>query len=116
MAALRDTNILSADIQNAYLNTPVVRDKLYTIAGKEFEAGSHRVGFLVVEEQQEIIWDILASNLQEMGYESTKADPDLWMMPDSTKADGTEVILPLRDLLPQQQCGRDYGETSELHG
>ena len=33
--------------------------------------------------------DFLANNLREMGYVSTKADPDLWMMPD-VKADGTE--------------------------
>jgi hypothetical protein len=32
--------------------------------------------------------DFLANNLREMGYESTKADPDLWLMPD-TKKDGT---------------------------
>ena len=35
MAALNDLEILSADIQNAYLNAPV-REKLYTVAGKEF--------------------------------------------------------------------------------
>ena len=28
-------DVLSADIQNAYLNAPV-REKLYTVAGKEF--------------------------------------------------------------------------------
>ena len=35
LAALNDLNILSADIQNAYLSAPV-KEKLYTIAGKEF--------------------------------------------------------------------------------
>ena len=35
LAALNDIEILSADIQNAYLNAPV-REKLNTSAGKEF--------------------------------------------------------------------------------
>jgi hypothetical protein len=35
LAALNELDILSAHIQNAYLNAPV-REKLYTIAGKEF--------------------------------------------------------------------------------
>ncbi len=33
--------------------------------------------------------DYLAKNLREMGYESSKADPDFWMRPD-VKSDGTE--------------------------
>ena len=35
LAALNDIYILPADTQNAYLSTPV-KEKLYTIAGKEF--------------------------------------------------------------------------------
>ena len=35
LAALNDLDILLADIQNAYHSAPV-REKLYTIAGKEF--------------------------------------------------------------------------------
>ena len=35
LAALNDLNILLADIQNAYLSASV-KEKLYTIAGKEF--------------------------------------------------------------------------------
>ena len=35
LAALNDIYILPADTQNAYLSAPV-REKLYTIAGKEF--------------------------------------------------------------------------------
>jgi hypothetical protein len=41
VAALNDLDILSADIQNAYLNTPT-KEKIYTIAGPEF--GADNVG------------------------------------------------------------------------
>jgi hypothetical protein len=35
LAALNDSDILSADIQNAYLSAPA-KENLYTIAGREF--------------------------------------------------------------------------------
>jgi hypothetical protein len=35
-AALNDLDILSADVQNAYLNAPM-KEKLYTTTGLEFE-------------------------------------------------------------------------------
>ena len=95
MAALHDTDILSADIQNAYLSAPV-KEKLYTIAGKElFGPKNEGRPVMIVRvpyglrSSGKLFWDYLASNPREMGYESTKADPDLWMMPD-TKTDGTE--------------------------
>jgi Reverse transcriptase (RNA-dependent DNA polymerase) len=94
MAALHDTDVLSADIQNAYLNAPV-KEKLYTIAGKEFGPKNAGRPVMIVRalyglrSSGKSFRDFLASNLREMGYESTKADPDLWMMPD-TKADSTE--------------------------
>jgi hypothetical protein len=94
MAALHDTDVLSADIQNAYLNAPV-KEKLYTIAGKEFGPKNEGRPVMIVralyglKSSGKSFRDFLANNLREMGYVSTKADPDLWMMPD-VKADGTE--------------------------
>ena len=94
LAALNDTEILSADIQNAYLNAPV-REKLYTIAGKEFGPKFEGRPVLIVRalyglrSSGKAFRDYLATNLREMGYVSSKADPDLWMRPD-TKTDGTE--------------------------
>ena len=94
LAALHDTDILSADIQNAYINAPV-KEKLYTIAGKEFGPKFEGRPALIVRalyglrSSGKSFRDFLASNLREMGYVSSKADPDLWMMPDS-KVDGTE--------------------------
>ena len=48
VAALNNLNILSADVQNAYLNAPT-KERVYTIAGLEF--GSENVGKRVL-----IIW------------------------------------------------------------
>ena len=41
LAALTDLNVLSADVQGAYLNAPT-KEKVYTIAGLEF--GADKVG------------------------------------------------------------------------
>ena len=106
LAALHDTNILSADIQNAYLNAPV-KERIYTIAGKEFGPKFEGRPVLIVRalyglrSSGKAFRDYLANNLREMGYSSSKADPDLWMKAD-TKTDGTEyyhyVICYVDDL------------------
>ena len=94
LAALNDLNILSADIQNAYLSAPV-KEKLYTIAGKEF--GPMMAGQPVLKVRAlyglrrsgKSFRDHLAMHLREMGFVSSRADPDFWMKPAS-KPDGTE--------------------------
>jgi hypothetical protein len=93
LAALQGTDILSADIQNAYLNAPV-KEKIYTIAGKEFGPKFEGKTVLIVRalyglrSSGKAFRDYLANNLREMGYNSSKADPDLWMKAD-VEADGT---------------------------
>ena len=47
-AALNDLDVLSADVQGAYLNAPT-KEKVYTIAGLEF--GANNVGHPVL-----IVW------------------------------------------------------------
>jgi len=47
LAVLNYLNILSANIQNAYLNAPV-REHLYTIAGKEFGSANEGRPVLIV--------------------------------------------------------------------
>jgi hypothetical protein len=72
-----------------------VKEKIYTIAGKEFGPKNEGRPALIVRalyglrSSGKAFRDYLARNLREMGYTSSKADPDLWMMPD-TKSDGTE--------------------------
>jgi len=86
LAALNDLNILSADVQGAYLNAPT-KEKVYTIAGLEF--GADKVGrpVLIVRalyglKSSGARWrDHMASTLREGGFTSCKADPDVWMRP-----------------------------------
>ena len=76
--------ILSADISGAYLNAPCAK-KVYTLAGKEF--GPDKEGWPVVIKRALYglrssgkAWrDHMASMLQDGGYTSCKADPDVWM-------------------------------------
>ena len=94
LAALNDLNILSADIQNAYLSAPV-KEKLYTIAGKEFGPMMAGRPVLIVRalyglrSSGKSFRDHLAMHLREMGFVGSRADPDFWMKPAS-KPDGTE--------------------------
>jgi hypothetical protein len=96
LAALNNLDILSADIQNAYLNAPV-REKLYTVAGKEFNPKFEGRPVLIVRalyglrSSGKAFRDFLASALREMSYVSSNADQDIWMKPD-TKSDGTEYF------------------------
>ena len=62
--------------------------------------------------------DFIANNLREMGNVSTKADPDLWMMPD-VKTDGTDyyryVICYVDDVVAvtMEQLQRFMDELSQ---
>jgi len=82
VAALINLDILVADVQNAYLNAPT-KEKVWTKAGLEFGALN------VLGQPLKIVqalyglnsrWrDHMAAILCNGGYESCKADPDVWM-------------------------------------
>jgi hypothetical protein len=91
VAALNDLNILACDIQNAYL-TADCREKIYIIAGPEFgsEAGSIMLvkkALYGLKSSGAAFRAHLAETLYDLGYTSTKADPDVWIRP-ATKPDG----------------------------
>jgi hypothetical protein len=93
LAALNDLNILAADVQNAYLNAPTT-EKVYTTAGEEFGADKKGRPVIIVRalyglKSSGARWrDHMANTLRDGGYQSCKADPDVWMKP-GTKKDGT---------------------------
>ena len=99
IAALYDLNILSADVQNAYLNAPT-KERVYTIAGLEF--GSENVGkrVLIVRalyglRSSGACWrDHMASTLRGMDFVGSKADPNVWIRP-AVKINGeaTNMLL-----------------------
>jgi hypothetical protein len=87
-AALNDLDILSADVQNAYLNAPT-KEKLYTTAGLEFVSNNVKHPVLIVcavygLRSSGARWrEHMASTLQDGGcYVSCrKANPDVWLRP-----------------------------------
>jgi len=106
-AALNSLDVCACDIQNAYLQSPS-SEKHYIICGPEF--GLENVG-----KRAKIIralyggksagadyWHHVRSAMEEMGFISCKADPDVWFRP-STKEDGTNyyqyVLLYTDDIL-----------------
>ena len=91
LAALNDLNILSGDIENAYLTAPC-RENCWTMAGKEF--GSDQGKPLIIlkalyglKSSGAAFRAFLAETLDDMGFKSSHADPDVWMRP-AVKHDG----------------------------
>ena len=89
LAALNDLEVLSADVQNAYLNAPT-KEKVYLIAGKEFGSNAGRPALIVRAlyglKSSGARWrDHMSATLREASYVSCKADPDVWMRPACKK-------------------------------
>jgi Reverse transcriptase (RNA-dependent DNA polymerase) len=104
LAALNGLEILSGDIQNAYLTSPC-NEKIYTILGPEF---GHRKGTksLVVRALYGLksagasFRNHLAKCLSHLGYESSRGDPDVWFRPAEkpvTKEEYYEYLLVYTD-------------------
>jgi len=95
IAALNDLDILSADVQNAYLCAPTT-ENIHTTAGLEF--GSENVGRLLkivralygLRSSGKCWHDHLAQVLRDLGFESSKGDPDVWMR-KANKPDGQPI-------------------------
>jgi hypothetical protein len=93
IAALNGVDIMSCDLQNAYLNAEC-REKIWFEGG--IECGEDRGKILVVVralyglKSAGASWrSALAQLLQDLGYESSKADPDVWLR-KAVKPDGLE--------------------------
>ena len=93
IAALNDLEILSADIQNAYLHAKC-REKIWTRAGPEFGSDEGSVMIIAralygLKSSGAAFRSLLANRLYEIGYKPTKGDPDVWIRP-AVKGDGYE--------------------------
>jgi hypothetical protein len=106
IAALNDLEILSADIQNAYLNAPT-KERIYRIVGPEFGQGKEGRPVMIVRalyglRSSGARWhDHLAATLREAGFKACKADADVWMRP-AVKVDGSkyyEYVLCIDGIL-----------------
>jgi hypothetical protein len=88
---LNDLNILSSDIQNAYLAANC-REQIYTVAGPKF--GSKAGSIMLVKKALYGLKSSgaafraqLAETLYNLSYTPKKTDPDVWIRP-ATKPDG----------------------------
>ena len=106
-ASLNSLPICGCDIQNAYLQAPS-SEKHYIICGPEF--GLENIGRKAIivralyggKSAGADYWRHVRQAMNEMGFESCKADPDVWLRP-GTRHDGTTywqyVLLYTDDIL-----------------
>ena len=85
VAALNGLNIMACDIQNAYLMADC-REKIWTIARPEFrsEKGTPMVickALYGLKSSGAAFRAHLAETLYDIGFTSSKADPDVWLRP-----------------------------------
>ena len=86
VAALNDIDVLSSDIQNAYLTAPC-QERVYTTAGPEFGPADCGKTMLIVralyglKSSGAAFRSFLADHLWDIGYRPSRADSDVWMRP-----------------------------------
>jgi hypothetical protein len=107
LAALNDLDLLAADVGNAYINADA-REKVYFIAGDEFGIMNKGKKVVIVKalyglKSSGAAWRAhLAEVLNDSGYTSSLADPDVWYQAE-TKVDGFEyyayVLIYVDDIL-----------------
>ena len=106
IAALNDLDILSGDIENAYLTAPC-REKVWTRGGLEF--GNDYGNIFIIERalyglksSGAAFRAYLAERLDEIGFKSSIADPDVWLRP-ACKPDGERyyeyILVYVDDIL-----------------
>ena len=91
VAALNGLDILTADIENAYLTAPC-REKCWLRAGPEFGSDEGRVMIVTralygLKSSGAAFRAFLATRLDEIGFVPSEADPDVWMR-RAVKPDG----------------------------
>jgi hypothetical protein len=85
VAVLNGLDVVTADIQNAYLHAPC-REKIWVKAGPEFgtDAGSIMIGVRALyglKSSGAAFRAMLAEGLHEIGYKPTQGEPDVWLRP-----------------------------------
>ncbi|KAG7370183.1 reverse transcriptase RNA-dependent DNA polymerase [Nitzschia inconspicua] len=107
MAALHDLDVKAADVQNAYLTAPTT-EKIWTICGPEFGPDEGKKAIIVralygLKGSGASYRNHISNCMRHLGYESCKADPDLWMKPRTRLDDGFEyysyVLIYVDDIL-----------------
>ena len=100
VAALNELEVLSGDVQNAYLTAPN-REKVWIRAGKEFgtvPGCEYLVGKIMMitralyglKSAGASFRAFMAEKLDDMGFKPSMGDPDVWMHP-AAKPDGEQL-------------------------
>eukprot|EP00957_Ditylum_brightwellii_P066260 5029095-Ditylum_brightwellii.AAC.1 len=100
MAAKYGLGIISGDIRNAFCTTPCA-EKIWSVAGEQF--GEKKRAIVVLKQAlyglktaSASFHKFLGDFLQEMGFEPTRADQDLWIK-KSEHYEGYDYIAPHMD-------------------
>ena len=91
LAALNDLEVKAGDVLNAYITAPIT-EKVWTILGPEFGQDAGKTAVIVralygLKSAGAAFRVHLASCMRELGYTSCKADPDLWIKPETRPDD-----------------------------
>ena len=106
LAALNDLQVMSCDIQNAYM-TADCQEKIWTYAGPKFGSEQGSITFVRkalygLKSSGAAFRTHLAETLHDISFRPTRADPDVWR-PPAKKADGEEyykyILCYVDDLL-----------------
>ena len=91
MAALHELDVKSADVLNAYMMAPY-RENIWTVLGWEVGDDAGKPAIIVralygLMSAGVFFWAHLAQCMKILGYESCKANPDLWQKPQNRPQD-----------------------------
>jgi Reverse transcriptase (RNA-dependent DNA polymerase) len=94
IAALNDLDVSSCDVQNAYINAPT-KEKVWFRAGPELGEHAGKVVVIVralygLKSSGARFREHMAGTLRNLGFVSTKADPDVWIR-SACKSNGDKV-------------------------
>jgi hypothetical protein len=131
IAGLNDLNVLSADLQNVYLNADC-HEKIYVVRGPEF--GSNQGCVFIIRKalyglkSMGAAWRaLLSESISAMGFKGTKADADVYIHAQ-VKPDGLEyyemLLIYVDDILcvshnpkpVMDEIGKLYTEKNESDG
>lgn len=95
LAALNDLEVKTADIENAYLTAPV-GEKIWCRLGPEFGADAGKKALIVralygLKSAGASFRNHLADCMRHLGWESCKADQDVWLKPEVRKDAATSI-------------------------
>lgn len=122
VAALNDLEVLSADVQGAYLNAPC-KEKVDTICGPGFGEFQGRIGIIVKAlyglRSSGYAWRThLVETLKEMAFQMCLADNDVWLR-KAQKADNSYyyeyILVYTDDILAISEKPRDILNCLDQH-